>query len=1205
MGQVQGKLLVNTVAQPFVNLPRRNVKRLVEGFHLIAENFQITLHELKEIFRISIQECYNCSDEKFMEMTMNLYNLFSNDGKMLVDAFELLSTFFITSDMKLKEKITLIIDLYDFDKKRNFNIHEITLSMRISASGMCRIANFEKPSLKTLDFLASLVFSDSMDQNQPYSVDISKTISLKEFVDSLLSLQEVRIWLDQINDLDEDDIPAVKVWTDISKAGQNNFFDEEKGCSTKATDRSNISIVNDNHHYANSSVPPISIELDWVYGRNKSAFSNCNALFISENEIVYPAGTVIVKLTINDSSKGGSCQKFYMRHHEYVSCIAISSERSENNDIIVASSEQCTENILPNIHVWSSKSLVTMTTIKGFHRNGIQSLDFSPSGDLLLTVGMDTQQSIVIYRWREKKITFTATTTSNPIARCQFLGTDLAFAACGDSFVYLWESEDDASPYERSRCLFGKSFKVQTMTCLVSIAGRMITGSRDGNIYVWDRRSCVRKLETKSSKAAISTMNASPSNHLCAGTSDGNILIYDVDFELQKRYNIHSFTDRSYRINSLYWKGESILVGTVSSELIEISSSDGKLLRTIVTRGSSNTGAHALSVHPSLNNLVTTVDNDGILQCTDVRSKQEINSKKLGYAVTFVTYNHDGEKIVVGLDGTQAGGFLVVNSVNLSALHKRRPCNEVLLLCKHSTGGNIAVFGSLNTHIYIYETETYSLLSRATGHTSPVVNIDLGYSQDGTNVVSIRSESSSNELIFWSLKGKKLNPNSQNDVLFISCTCCSSWKFQRCCSDNNILTTHTEVCTKSNKGNVLAIATMHGSIQIYNYPPDQNSMYIKIVGQGGSINNIIFSRDDTFLFSMGKSDNSLFQWKFNVKDKNNDKEERIKYDNAKEKDKSRDDHLLSIKPQNHQVDKKLGANGIRNTHIRVEHKKRAMHSWERSIIIPSCYCPSSNVKVAPPPFELEWVFGYNGLQRNNIFYAKEGTCIVYPIGKNLVLFGIHKHEQLIYQEARDVITSVAIHPNRNVCAIGQGKGSNEIMCIDFLLMQTLQTLEGQPKTSICIMKFNPRGNLLVTIADNAFHTLTIYDWEVQTCSISSFQTTSLFTRDIAVTLDGTIFQVGDGLIRLWSVLDQGSISYEDIRPGKVDKVSDFFNHHSVILTPISSELTLSSIRRYNPTTVSFQIIKIQSSVQKMESCCKFVLKKSRLSSMLVNRIHRY
>jgi len=1131
MGQIYGKLQIDGRAQPFVNLPSNNVKKLMEAVQLICEDFHIPLAELHEIFKISIRDCYSCGDEIFKEMSIAFFCLLDNDEKCVVDSFELLSAFIITSDMDVRDKVREIVSLYNFDNDGEYNINEVTMSLRSSVSAMVKIANLEQPDNKMVDFFASLLFPgyDRTNVVQSYS-DLTKTSDISVLTDLALSLPEITSWLHRFDDLDEVDIPDSPLSSDNDVDYKLLFQNRVRNSKVSSGNWKEMVQLSASRNYevekSVSSIPNVKLELTWIYGKNSNNISSNNAFYTESGGIVYPAGAVVVnhERTTGDED----CQRMYMRHKTFVSCIAVSLSEYQNYGSIVASSEYIS---YPSINVWSTRTLATLQVMVGFHANGMQCLDFSPSGKLLLTMGADENHSIAIYDWKESRILYSTTTSPNFIHQCKFLGSDCKFGVSGDAFFHIWERTELPIRYRRKRCLFGKAFKIQAMTCIVNFSGKIITGGKDGGIYMWEGRSCVKSIDVSRQKASIVSFSVSSSEELCAATIDGLLMIYNDELELCKTFHTNKLINGS-KINSLDWRDETILLGTTSSDLIEIWSSNGTI-KSFITKGYSKLDSYQLSINPGKVDEFVSVGDNGILRFYNLQTNQVVKTMYLDVPVSCVSYSSDGKKLVIAKDIPHAGEFIVLCSDDLSIKVKDRPCSRALIECKHSRDGKYVVFGSENHKIYIYEGSNYTLISRATGHTSPVHHIDLGYTNnDNGTSYFIRSNSENDEVMFWDLHGNHVTPMSQRNTIFETCNCPLSLEMLGAHKkDQNVV----ENCDKSNNGNMVAFTTKSGSIRLINYPAyGSDQKYFEVFGHGGPVCSVQFSNDDSHLLTIGGFDGCLMQWKYtdiratttiNIQNQNDTK--------------TVASHVLVPSstltvPISSDIRDSALICGDRTNYDTASWVK----PWQKNIVVPSNVNLPTKCKPPKTPI-LDCVIGYNGSYRNNIFYTNKDK-IIYPIGRNLISFDIQENNKSIFLDAEDIITCVAIHPNRNICAIGQGTVSGHIICLDHENMQTKQILKTLHRHHhVQHIKFNKLGNHLVTISNDNFHTIQIYDWEIQSSAIISSPTVNVPIHDIAFTVCGQIIQVGEALLRYWSVT-QGSLSYVDVNFGNETQVSEDF-----------------------------------------------------------------
>lgn len=53
------------------------------------------------------------------------------------------------------------------------------------------------------------------------------------------------------------------------------------------------------------------------------------------------------------------------------------------------------------MNVWDAGSKRTLSVIRGLHTRGVCAVNFSCTGRLLLTVGLDDEHTVAVWRWQE------------------------------------------------------------------------------------------------------------------------------------------------------------------------------------------------------------------------------------------------------------------------------------------------------------------------------------------------------------------------------------------------------------------------------------------------------------------------------------------------------------------------------------------------------------------------------------------------------------------------------------------------------------------------------------------------------------------------------------------------------------------------------------------------------------------------------------
>ena len=131
-------------------------------------------------------------------------------------------------------------------------------------------------------------------------------------------------------------------------------------------------------------------------------------------------------------------QSFYLEHTDDIISLCVNENPKFKN--IVATAQI---GINPIIHVWNAMDKQTLSILSDLHKNsqGICSLGFSSSGKLLVSVGLDTNHTIGVWRWQEGTLVASASADAYPhrIFRCMFRpDSDSVFVTVGFKHVKFW-----------------------------------------------------------------------------------------------------------------------------------------------------------------------------------------------------------------------------------------------------------------------------------------------------------------------------------------------------------------------------------------------------------------------------------------------------------------------------------------------------------------------------------------------------------------------------------------------------------------------------------------------------------------------------------------------------------------------------------------------------------------------------------------------
>lgn len=141
--------------------------------------------------------------------------------------------------------------------------------------------------------------------------------------------------------------------------------------------------------------------------------------------------------------------------------------------------------------------------------------------------------------------------------------------------------------------------------------------------------------------------------------------------------------------------------------------------------------------------------------------------------------------------------------------------------------------------------------------------------------------------------------------------------------------------------------------------------------------------------------------------------------------------------------------------------------------------PTINPNLPAASLDLDWVYGFNSDFRTVVKYISSAE-IVYPAGSVVVLYNVIEHKQRFALHHSDKVQTLAVHPiNRNIIASGERGLMPKVVVWSAQdpLDSTLSVLRGFHKNGIRHLAWMPNGRTLVTIGQDDFHCVAVYQWE--------------------------------------------------------------------------------------------------------------------------------
>ncbi|XP_064600933.1 echinoderm microtubule-associated protein-like 6 [Liolophura sinensis] len=472
------------------------------------------------------------------------------------------------------------------------------------------------------------------------------------------------------------------------------------------------------------------LQLEYVHGYR--GFDSRNNLFYINDgaEIVFhTAGAGVVQ----NLSTGS--QSFYLEHTDDI--ISLTTNQHPKYKNIVATGQIGNT---PSVHIWDAATKETLSVIRGDHSKGVCCVDFSSTGKYLVTVGLEDEHNIVVWRWQEGAKVAMTPGHSSRIFHAEFRpDSDTQFVTVGIRHVKFWTVAGGELVGKRGILtdagMGGDAQRMQTMLSVAFGANNMTyTGSLSGDVFVWKDTTLVRLVQ-KAHSGPVFTMFTTLRDGLIVtggkepGVKDnGPVKLWDQEMKRCRAFPLLEEGSKSSVVKSVCRCKGKILVGTKENSVVEIGEKGGSAQVVVSAHGEGE--VWGLYPHPSQPKFIT-ASYDGSVRLWDLQTKTSVAKLVVGPARS-VCFSHDGELIAVGL---QNGEVIVLNSNGLKMWGKRRDRAGSVNDLRFSPNGKYLVVGTEDKYVDIYDISQGPALNRV-GYCNgiPSFVIQLDFSADSQYV---------------------------------------------------------------------------------------------------------------------------------------------------------------------------------------------------------------------------------------------------------------------------------------------------------------------------------------------------------------------------------------------------------------------------------------------------------------------------------------
>uniref|UniRef100_A0A8C2D809 EMAP like 3 n=1 Tax=Cyprinus carpio TaxID=7962 RepID=A0A8C2D809_CYPCA len=617
-----------------------------------------------------------------------------------------------------------------------------------------------------------------------------------------------------------------------------------------------------NYEELRMDLPSQKLDLDWVYGY-RGRDCRANLYLLPSGEAVYFIACVVVLYHIRNQT-----QRHYQKHTDCVRCLAIHPDKVRVASGQTAGVDKDGKPLQPFVHIWDSKTLVTLQQIGlGTFERGVGALTFSSSdaGTLLCVIDDSNEHMLSVWDWNKNIKHVEVKSTNEAILAVDFSPTDTNnIISCGKSHVYFWTMS--AGTLTKKQGIFGKYKKPKFVLCFVfSLTGDVLTGDSEGNILTWGKSAADTKTLGKGAKETFQIMKQTRAHEgsvfamcvlqggaiLSGGGKDRKVIRWSADLAPERECEIPEKFGAVRTIADV--DGEELLVGTTRNAILRGTFSDGFVAIGHVDE------MWGLATHPTQNIFIS---------CGNDRQVCVWNAEdhKLDWCTTLeesglcADFSPNGAVVSVGLS---TGRWVVLDLQTKEVVSDLTDGNEQLSVMRYSPDGSFLAVGSHDNLIYIYNVteggRRYTRFGKCTGHSSFITHLD--WSKDGKYIMS---NSGDYEILYWDVaSGCKLLRNrfESKDREWASYTCVLGFHVMGVWLEGSDGTDINALC-RSHSESMVAVADDFCKVHLFQYPcPKPKAPSYKYEGHGSHVTNVRFTHNDSHLLSMGGKDTCILQWR--------------------------------------------------------------------------------------------------------------------------------------------------------------------------------------------------------------------------------------------------------------------------------------------------------------------------------------------------------
>ena len=585
-----------------------------------------------------------------------------------------------------------------------------------------------------------------------------------------------------------------------------------------------------------------SLSLHHVFGyRGYDARGNIH--FIEGDKIVYHAAGLGIVMSLESKE-----QSFYTEHTDDILCLSVNKHPKYKN-IVATGQLGKTAQVL----VWDAAELKTVSILQGFHTQGITAVNFSSSGKLLVTVGLDEQHSMAIWQWQDGTKLASVENNNLRILHCEFRpDSDTQLVSVGQRHVTFWSLAGMEIVSRKPSIPDSLGVKMKTMLSIAfSTGGITYTGSIAGEVFVWQDVGLVRVISNVCSGPVFSLFTTFKDGLIVSGGKEKTgkciIKLWDQSMKRSKTFTVSCASPKCV-VKSLCRSKGTIILGSSKGDVMSINERSGHSDVILKSHGSGEVSG--VAVHPS-KHLAATVSNDKTVRLWELDTLVMEGLAVLKSPALCADFHPNGSHLAVGCND----GSVIILSQNLQQVAIIRDNASPVLSLSYSPNSQLlAVAAELSVSLYNVQ-NTYTSVTSVKQLAGSVLQLDwsvdsqhLAVSLATYQIVYVKCAEG-----FIEKGGVSSMWNTCTTVLGDSMV--GIWPKNSARFDVN--------CAHVANGSDVAVSGDDmGTIKLFEYPcTAKYAKHKKYFGHSAHITAVRFTFDDKYLISSGGDDSCVFLWK--------------------------------------------------------------------------------------------------------------------------------------------------------------------------------------------------------------------------------------------------------------------------------------------------------------------------------------------------------